>query len=63
MIHSGDIQELPETFLNIQETLTINLGYIHDKIRRHPGTFRNIYKHSGDIQEMFRLHFRLIHIR
>ena len=63
IIHSGDIQELPNTFLNIQVTLTVHLGYNHDRIRRHPGTFRNIYKHSGDIQEMFRLPSRLIHIR
>ena len=38
MIHSEDIQELPETFLNIQVTFTIYSGFIHELIRRHSTT-------------------------
>ena len=52
IIHSGDIQEFPETFLSIQDTfrghssnihihITFKLhsDYIHDIFRGHSGTY------------------------
>ena len=47
IIHSGDIQELPKTFLNIQMTLNLHLGYIHDKIRGHLGTETCLMEPNG----------------
>ena len=45
MIHSEDIQELPETFLNIQVTYKIYSGFIHELSKRHSTTSWNISKH------------------
>ena len=49
-IYSGDIQEFPETFLNIQDTFRghssdnhntfkLHSDYIHDILRGHSGTY------------------------
>ena len=63
MMHLGDIQEFPETFLNIEDkfkghssdihnTFKLHSDYIHDIFRGHSGTenFQIFKTHSGDVK-------------
>ena len=48
MIHSGDIQEFPETFLNIQDTFRGHSSDIHDTFKLHSDYIHDIFRgHSG----------------
>ena len=48
MIHSGDIKEFPETFLNIQDTWGGHSSNIHDTFKLHSDYIHDIFRgHSG----------------
>ena len=48
IIHSGDIQECPETFLNIQDIFRGHSSEIHDTFKLHSNYIHDIFRgHSG----------------